>query len=185
MRSDAALPRQRALERQLLLFFLFSAAGWVWEVALGVVTTGQVINRGFLRGPWLPVYGVGGVLLLGLLKDLRGRPALLIPAGALGGGAVEYSAALLLEGLFRRRWWDYTGWAGSLEGRVCLASAVAVGLAGWLVVERAGPALERYLARLPAGARRTCCRCLSALFALDWTAALLIPHTGPGVTFPL
>ena len=49
MRSDAALPRQRALERQLLLFFLFSAAGWVWEVALGVVTTGQVINRGFLR----------------------------------------------------------------------------------------------------------------------------------------
>ena len=99
MRSDAALPRQRALERQLLLFFLFSAAGWVWEVALGVVTTGQVINRGFLRGPWLPVYGVGGVLLLGLLKDLRGRPALLIPAGALVGGAVEYSAALLLEGL--------------------------------------------------------------------------------------
>ena len=73
MRSDAALPRQRALERQLLLFFLFSAAGWVWEVALGVVTTGQVINRGFLRGPWLPVYGVGGVLLLGLLKDLRGQ----------------------------------------------------------------------------------------------------------------
>ena len=68
---------------------------------------------------------------------------------------------------------------------MCLASAVAFGLAGWLVVERAGPALERYLARLPAGARRTCCRCLSALFALDWTAALLIPHTGPGVTFPL
>ena len=55
MRSDAALPRQRALERQLLLFFLFCAAGWVWEVALGVVTTGQVINRGFLRGPWLQV----------------------------------------------------------------------------------------------------------------------------------
>ena len=96
MRSDAALPRQRALERQLLLFFLFSAAGWVWEVALGVVTTGQVINRGFLRGPWLPVYGVGGVLLLGLLAG-GGEPPLWKRAAAwLLAAAAKFGVLYLL-----------------------------------------------------------------------------------------
>ena len=182
---DAVKPRQQALEVPLLLFFLFSAAGWAWEVALGLVTAGQAVNRGFLRGPWLPVYGVGGVLLLGLLRGLRGRPWALLPASALVGGAVEYSAALLLEGLFRRRWWDYSGWAGNLQGRVCLASMAAFALAGWLVVEWAGPALARRLAELPPGVRRICCRGVSLLFALDWAAALLLPHTGPGITFPL
>ena len=184
MRSDAALPRQRALERQLLLFFLFSAAGWVWEVALGVVTTGQVINRGFLRGPWLPVYGVGGVLLLGLLKDLRGRPALLIPAGALVGGAVEYSAALLLEGLFRRRWWDYTGWTGSIQGRVCLASLAGFALAGWLASRWGEPLLRRF-SRIPPAVRRLLCRNVGVLFALDWALSLLRPNAGAGVAGPL
>lgn len=184
MRSDAALPRQRALERQLLLFFLFSAAGWVWEVALGVVTTGQVINRGFLRGPWLPVYGVGGVLLSAALRGLRRRPAAALVLGALLGGAVEYGAALILEQWYHRRWWDYTGWTGSIRGRVCLASLTGFALAGWLASRWGEPLLRRF-SRMSPGARGLLCRGVGALYAADWALSLLYPNTGPGIAGPL
>lgn len=184
MRSDAALPRQRALERQLLLFFLFSAAGWVWEVALGVVTTGQVINRGFLRGPWLPVYGVGGVLLSAALRGLRRRPAAALVLGALLGGAVEYGAALILEQWYHRRWWDYTGWTGSIRGRVCLASLTGFALAGWLASRWGEPLLRRF-SRMSPGVRGLLCRGVGALYAADWALSLLYPNTGPGIAGPL
>ena len=59
--------KEAALDVWLLLFFLFSAAGWLWEILLTVFTTGRWVNRGMLHGPWLPVYGVGGKALYHLL----------------------------------------------------------------------------------------------------------------------
>lgn len=180
---DPVSRREAALEEWLLLFFLFSAAGWVWEVLLTACTTGQWVNRGMLHGPWLPVYGAGGVLLAALLERFRLRwtaPAL----GALAGGAVEYGTALALELRFRRRWWDYTGQPGSIHGRVCLASLLGFALAGaglvWLT-----PRLRGWAEDLDGGVRRIVCRSVSLLFALDWSLSLLLPNTGAGITCPL
>lgn len=174
-------PSPAALERGLLLFFLLSAAGWLWEVLFVALTTGHLVNRGFLRGPWLPVYGSGGVLILLLLRRQRG-PALLL-SSALLGGAVEYASSFLLELLFHARWWDYAGWPLNLHGRVCLGSLLAFGAAGWLLVRRLAPALRRLLDSLPPGGRSALCRCLSLLFALDAAAALIVPNAGNGVCF--
>lgn len=182
-RSATAQGRETALEPRLLLFFLFSAAGWAWEVLLTALTTGRWVNRGMLHGPWLPVYGWGGVLLaaaLGRLREKRAAPLL----GVLVGGGVEYGTALLLEVRFRQRWWDYSGQWGNLGGRVCLASLAGFALAGW-VLARLAPRLEGWLARLPGGPRRVLCRGVSLLFALDWAASLLRPNTGAGVSMPV
>lgn len=48
----------------VLLFFLLSLAGWLWEIAIYLVQDGRFVNRGILLGPWLPVYGSGGLLLI-------------------------------------------------------------------------------------------------------------------------
>ena len=72
-RAREAVRRQDALEKPLLLFFLFAAAGWVWEVVFVAISAGRLVNRGFLHGPWLPVYGVGGLLFLLLAGRLRAR----------------------------------------------------------------------------------------------------------------
>ena len=124
--------REAAAEEWLLLFFLFSAAGWVWETLFSVLTTGQWVNRGMLHGPWLPVYGFGGAVIAAVLERLDRRWAAPL-AGAVLGGGVEYGTALLLEWRFQRRWWDYAGWTGNLQGRVCLASLAGFALAGWVL----------------------------------------------------
>ena len=68
--QGAAERRRDPLETPLLLFFILSGAGWLWEVAFVGLSTGVLVNRGFLHGPWLPVYGVGGLLFL-LLPDRK------------------------------------------------------------------------------------------------------------------
>ena len=183
-RRTAAARREAVLEEWLLCFYSFSAAGWLWEVLLTAFTTGGWVNRGLLHGPWLPVYGLGGVLLAVLLNrphQTRAAPFLL---GALLGGAVEYGTALVLESWYHQRWWDYTGWPGSIQGRVCLTSAAAFAAAGW-VASRLGPLLVRRFAGLHDHTRTLLCRTVSLLFALDWSLSLLYPNTGTGITTPL
>ena len=63
--------RNYKLVHLLLMFFIFSVVGWVWEVMLGYVTGGVLVNRGVLHGPLLPIYGRGVILILILLKKLR------------------------------------------------------------------------------------------------------------------
>lgn len=171
------------MELPILLFFLLSAAGWLWEVLFVRLSTGQAVNRGFFHGPWLPVYGAGGLLILLLLSRLRG--ARLMVFSALLGGGVEYGASLLLEWLFGARWWDYSAWPLDLNGRVCLGSLAAFAGAGWLLVRLLGPALAQGLARLPQPLRAGACRVLCALFALDAALSLVRPNIGVGISFPV
>jgi len=185
MPANPGVRREDPLELPLLLFFTFSAAGWLWEVLFVGLSTGRLVNRGFFHGPWLPVYGVGGLLMLLVLGRVRCAGALLFPLCALLGGGVEYAVSVLTETLFHARWWDYGGWAGSLDGRVCLASAAAFGAAGWLLVRYAGPRLCAALAAMPARPRTVLCRALCVLFALDAAASMAAPNTGSGIAFPL
>ncbi len=183
-RFAASSRRTAALEEWLLLFFACSAAGWLWEVLLTAAAAGRWVNRGLLHGPWLPVYGVGGMLLSAALRGLRRRPAAALVLGALLGGAVEYGAALILEQWYHRRWWDYTGWTGSIRGRVCLASLTGFALAGWLASRWGEPLLRRF-SRMSPGVRGLLCRGVGALYAADWALSLLYPNTGPGIAGPL
>jgi len=180
----SAVRRTACLEEWLLRFYLFSAAGWLWEVLLTGCTTGTWVNRGLLHGPWLPIYGVGGVLFAALLGRPCRNPVIPFLLGAFLGGTVEYAAALLLEYFYRRRWWDYTGWAGSIRGRGCLASLAGFALAGW-TASRLEPHLAGWLARLPDRVRTRISHAVSLLFALDWALSLLHPNTGIGITSPL
>ena len=66
--------RHYSIRTLILLFFAFSIAGWLWEVTLHIVTKGMLVNRGTMLGPWLPIYGAGGALVLFLLKKLFTRP---------------------------------------------------------------------------------------------------------------
>lgn len=181
--QGAAERRRDPLETPLLLFFILSGAGWLWEVAFVGLSTGALVNRGFLHGPWLPVYGVGGLLFLLLPRRMEGWT--LAAACALAGGGLEYAVSLVLEALFHQRWWDYAGWPGSLNGRVCLVSAAAFGLAGWLLTGWAEPLLRRGLEELPPLWRRACCRGLCLLFAADAALSLLRPNSGAGISFPV
>ena len=87
----------------IMMFFVFSFIGWLWEVSLHLVEDGAFVNRGVLHGPWLPIYGSGGVLILILLQKLRARPvAEFAGIVILCGMAFAYVLAPLLDNLIRR-----------------------------------------------------------------------------------
>lgn len=167
----------------ILMFFLFACAGWVWEVALGFIQGGGFVNRGVLHGPWLPIYGAGGVMILVLLARLRRRPAAEFCAAIVLCGAVEYFTSLYLElangGL---KWWDYSGYFLNLHGRICAEGLLVFGVAGLAVVYYVAPALDDLLRRLKPGVAVPLCAVLLAAFLADQVYSASHPNTGKGVT---
>ena len=165
-----------------LLFFILAFVGWLWEVLLYLYTDHAFINRGIYRGPYLPIYGVGGVLLCFLLRPLHKKPLRVFLLSAAACSVLEYFTGCFLEALWGIRWWDYSGHALNLNGRVCLAGAVVFGLGGTALVCLLLPVYDRLYRRIPAGWRIAICLVLLLAFIADATYCAVRPNTGRGIT---
>ncbi len=126
----------------ILIFFSYAFAGWIIEVTLKLIQYHRFINRGFLAGPWLPIYGFGA-LLITAVSDL-------IPVSEMSYGtafavsfvlcgAVEYLTSFVLEKRFHARWWDYSTKPMNLHGRVWIGNLVLFGLGGVIIVKLTNP----------------------------------------------
>jgi len=116
----------------ILLFFAFSFIGWVWEVSLHLITDGVFVNRGVLHGPWLPIYGTGGVMILAVLNKFREKPLVEFLLTIVLCGCVEYFTSWFLEITHNgQKWWDYSGYFLNLNGRICAEGLLVFGLGGY------------------------------------------------------
>ena len=88
------------------------------------------LNRGFFHGPWLPIYGVGGVLVVALLRRFVDRPLTLFFMTMAVCGVVEYTAGYLLWEMKHMYWWNYSGYFLNLHGRICAEGLIIFGLGG-------------------------------------------------------
>ena len=113
-------------ETLFLWFMIYSVVGWIYESILCSVAQKKFINRGFLNGPYCPIYGSGAVLVILVLGKLT-NPFLLFFAGALLTCSLEYLTSFVMEKLFHARWWDYSKRKFNINGRVCLIGAVVFG----------------------------------------------------------
>ena len=169
----------------IVLFFLtFSVTGWLWEVLHHLVSYGELVNRGTMAGPWLPIYGVGGVLILLVLKPLREKPALMFLGAFALCGVLEYGASWVLERLLHVRYWDYTGYFMNLNGRICLEGLLVFGLAGLGFTYVFAPLLDNLFSRIPKKPRTLAAALLAALFLADLCYSAVYPNAGPGITTP-
>lgn len=167
----------------ILMFFLFSAAGWLWEVFLHIIIDGALINRGLLLGPWLPIYGTGGTLILVLLKRWRHRPLTTLGLIMSMCGVLEYVTGFFLETFFHAKWWDYSDMFLNIQGRVCLEGLVIFGIGGLVLIYFAAPRLDDFLQRFSAKGKASLCGILTAFFILDVIYSFLSPNMGFGITF--
>lgn len=174
--------RRYSIKTLILLFFSFAFIGWLWEVSLHVVTQGVLINRGTMLGPWLPIYGAGGALVLLLLKKLFKNPVATFFVSMLLCSVIEYGTSWYLEVTKGVRWWDYSGYFMNLNGRICLEGAVVFGLGCCAVVYFAGPALGGLIDRLTSPVQLVLCAVLVALFSTDAVYSHFHPNTGKGIT---
>ena len=125
-----------------VLFFIFCMTGWIWEVMLHIVESGCFVNRGFLHGPWLPIYGFGAILILTLLFRFRSRPLLHALLTVLLCGTVEYFTHWSLELIMATRWWDYSGYFINLHGRICAEGLLVFMLGGMAIVYVGAPLID-------------------------------------------
>lgn len=165
-----------------LLFFTFSGIGWLWEVMLHIIEDGMIINRGMLTGPWLPIYGTGGVMILVLLQKFREKPFSLLFMIMSVCGVVEYTTSILQELLFGTRWWDYSDTLLHINGRVCIEGLIIFGLGGLILVYIAAPKLDNLFQKIPYKIRLLLCAALSVLFLLDMIRSFYMPNIGFGIT---
>ena len=168
----------------ILLFFLFSGIGWLWEVALHLIQTGQIVNRGVLHGPWLPIYGFGGVLVLVALKKIRNHPVATFLLSMLLCGILEYATSYVLEQIHGGvRWWDYSGYFLNLNGRICAEGLVIFGLGCCAFIYILAPfSMTRLIRRIPFRVRVVLCVILICAFAGDFIYTRGCPNVGAGIS---
>ena len=164
------------------LFFTYSLVGWLWEMALYIAATGMIVNRGTMHGPWLPIYGCGGLLIILLLKPLREKPPLLFAGTVVVCGTVEYLTSWVLEKLFNAKWWDYTGYFLNVNGRICFEGLLVFGMAGFAFTYILSPMIDDFYSKINKDKRRIACAILIALFVMDLIWSALSPNVGAGIT---
>ena len=133
------------IKAQLYFFYFiaYSFLGWGYETAVCSVKAGHLVNRGFLNGPYCPIYGAGAIIFLLLLKNQKSYVSIFV-FGALIACAVEYATSYVMEKLFDARWWDYSKYKFNLNGRICLGAAIIFGAFAVFLLKFAHPYVEKW-----------------------------------------
>lgn len=122
-----------------LLFLIYSCIGWCMEVIGKLIQYKKFINRGFLIGPYCPIYGTGAILITFLLKKYINDPISLFIMAILVCGILEYLTSYFMEKIYHARWWDYSQRKFNINGRVCLNTIIPFGLLGMFIMYISNP----------------------------------------------
>lgn len=132
-----------------MLFIAYSLIGWVVEVVGILIQEKKFINRGFLIGPYCPIYGVGGITIILLLNKYMEDPIILFVMAIVICSLLEYFTSYVMEKLFKTRWWDYSNFKFNINGRICLETMWAFGALACFVIYIINPPLISFLESLP------------------------------------
>ncbi len=150
----------------ILLFFIYSFLGWLMEIGVTIVQDHKLVNRGFLIGPYCPIYGFGCLLILILLKKYTSEPLLLFIMAIVICSLLEYITSLYMEKIFHARWWDYSNRKMNINGRICLETMIPFGILGMGIVYIVNPFLLKIIHTWPTN--------LIQIIAIFLTISLLI-----------
>ena len=175
--------RKYSIWSLIAMFFIFAIIGWVWEVILHIIVDGEFVKRGVLHGPWLPIYGYGGILILTVLNKFRDKPLIQFLTIIVLCGTIEYFTAVYLEYAYNgQKWWDYTGYFLNLHGKICAEGLLVFGLGGIAVVYIVAPLLDNIIQKIDRKKLITVCCILLALFIFDNIYSKTDPNVGKGIT---
>ena len=126
------------LLKVFLLFWFFSILGWILEVIVCSVSDKRLVNRGFLIGPYCPIYGFGSLIML-VISPYKDHLFVCFILALTLCSTLEYIASFIMEKLFKIRWWDYSNDAFNINGRICLRNAIAFGALGVIFTKYLNP----------------------------------------------
>lgn len=157
------------LSQWLIFFFIYSFIGWVWESCYVSVRKRRWVNRGFLHGPMLPIYGSGAVVILVSTIGVREHPWLIFIFGLVAATALEYVTGAVMERMFHVRYWDYSNQKLNVHGYICASSSLCWGVFSVLLVRFVHVPIERVVLGLPLLASDIVAMVLTVAASVDLT----------------
>ena len=154
-------------EQWLLLFYFYCLCGWIWESCFVSCKQRHWVNRGFLHGPWLPIYGSGAIIILFATLPVRGSAIGIALMGTFAATLLEYVTGAVMERIFKMRYWDYTNQPFNLNGYICLTSSIGWAGFSWLLVRVIHPPIDRLLRDVPFYLTGPLAGALTVLFVWD------------------
>lgn len=133
----------------LWIFIIYAFIGWCTEVSYAALDRGIFVNRGFLNGPYCPVYGCGVLIVIVILTPLKGNLLILFLGSFLLTSVLEYITGYILEKVFRNKWWDYSDKPFNIRGYVCLKFSILWGLACTFIMLVLHPIIFRFIHIIP------------------------------------
>ena len=133
----------------LFVFYIYSFLGWCFESTYVSIKSKKLINRGFMRGPFLPLYGSGAVMMLVVSMPFANSIVLTYIAGCIGATVLEYVTGVTMEALFKVRYWDYSYKRFNFQGQICLSSTITWGFFTVLMTRVLHPPIDRFVLSMP------------------------------------
>lgn len=150
-----------------IYFIIIAICGWLMEVTLQLVQKHKFADRGFLIGPYCPIYGCGALLITLFLTKLEEYPLALFSVTILVCGVLEYFTSYIMEKIFHARWWDYSENKFNINGRVCLETIIPFGILGLALIYIVNPFIFDNLARIPESTLNIIAIIIAVIFAID------------------
>lgn len=159
---------QYSIEEWLLLFYTYCFIGWCFESAYVSLRTRHWVNRGFMRGPFLPLYGSGAIMMLVVSRPFADNIWLTYIAGCIGATVLEFVTGAAMEKLFKIRYWDYSNQRFQFKGHICLSSTIAWGFLTILMTRVINEPIAAVIMRIPEAVQDVLTIGLTAVLAWDF-----------------
>ena len=152
----------------ILMFLLFSMAGWLWELFYDFLKHGVIANHGVLHGPWLPIYGGGGVFLYLMLNRYKKNSLIVFMGGFVFCTIIEYCTAWYLETLKHHKWWSYINMPFNIDGRICLLASIFFGISALGCIYLFAPKIRLLMKRWELKKIAVICLLFFSIFVVDF-----------------
>lgn len=129
----------------LVYFYFYCIVGWIFESGNVSIRTRKWVNRGFMKGPWLPIYGFGAVIILLCTSSFSDSVVAVFFAGMVGATILEYVTGVVMLKMFKVRYWDYSYRKIQFQGHICLVSSLVWGGASILMTYIIHPPVVRLI----------------------------------------
>lgn len=153
----------------ILFLYIYCIIGWCWETLFVSVKKRKFTNRGFMVGPWLPIYGFGAVIMLMASLPVKDNIFLVFVCGMTAATILEYCTGEAMEALFKVRYWDYSNQPFNLNGHICLFCSIGWGIASVVLIKFIHSPIEHFVLGFDYKIQRWAVMILSVFISVDFT----------------
>ncbi len=154
-------------------FIIYSFLGWVMESIVRSICERKLINTGFLKGPFCPIYGIGATIMFLFLDKFENKPILLFFIAIIVLSAWEYIVGVFLEKTFNTKYWDYSDHKINFQGRICLTNSLCWGVLGVLFVKYIHPFIQETIEKIDVNLINYVIAVLFTVFLVDMVISII------------